>query len=95
MDVCKCKYRVFKGVFRGDPLQLFQGTNSGVSPLILAISHQQFVVFTIGYRGTHTSCLKTRLTNIGQMVKKRGCYNEKRVRGQVTLHLLDTVKCIM
>lgn len=46
-------YRVFKGVFRGDPLQLFQAASGGIFLLVLAISHQQFVVFAIGYRGQH------------------------------------------
>ncbi len=55
--VCVYTYRVFKGVFRGDSLQLFQGANGGIPLLILAISHQQFVVFTVGFRGTQTHML--------------------------------------
>lgn len=56
MQVCACVYlyRVFKGVFRCDSLQLLQGADGGVAPLILAVSHQQFVVLAVGYKNTHT-----------------------------------------
>lgn len=46
-------YRVFERVLRSDSLQLFQGENAGIPPLVLAILHQQIVILTVSCRGLH------------------------------------------
>lgn len=87
-----CVYRVFKGVFRGDSLQLFQGTNCGISPFILAISHEQLVIFTVGYRGQHKHTQAVRVGKITAVTLHREiekCFQ------LCTLNLFDTVECIV